>query len=145
MAVKTRAQLKARFETRKTPTQQDFYDLIDSMALNSDDRGEPGGVAPLDEDGKIPEEFLPTITAQPFSGAFVPLTALTGGGVGALDALETADGEVETGSIAFAIAAGEFSTWQLQDGTAAEDAAVGVVRPDDYNATTNARVWIRIA
>ncbi len=39
---------------------------------------------------------------------------------------------------------GALRSWQLQARTDAEDAANGLVRPDDYNASTNARVWTQI-
>jgi hypothetical protein len=36
---------------------------------------------------------------------------------------------------------GALQAWQLMAGTDAEDAPGGIVRPDDYNASTNAKVW----
>jgi hypothetical protein len=40
---------------------------------------------------------------------------------------------------------GILHTWQLQAGTTAESTAGGIVRPNDYNASTNAKIWSRLA
>ena len=77
--------------------------------------------------------------------AFVPLTGYTGGAQTDLDGQATANGAIATGSIAFTTVSSIFGTWQLQAGTSATDVNGGIVRPVDYNASTNARVWIRIA
>ena len=71
--------------------------------------------------------------------------ALTGGGTSplALDALVTVD-TISTGFVAFCVTSNILSAWQLQAGTTAEDSANGIVRPDDYHGTTNARIWIRV-
>lgn len=71
--------------------------------------------------------------------------ALTGGGSSplALDALITLN-VLTTGFCAFVVTSNIFSVWQLQSGTTAEDSANGIVRPDDYHATNNARIWIRV-
>ena len=73
-----------------------------------------------------------------------PSTALIGGGAGALDAIVTAAGAVPTGNVANAVVSGVYSVWQLQSGTTAEDVTTGIVRPDDYNASTNARIWVQL-
>lgn len=72
------------------------------------------------------------------------LTTLTGGTAGCLDSIITASSAVTTGRWVAVIVSGEFSIWQLQAGTTAEDSANGIVRPDDYNGSTNARIWIKI-
>lgn len=81
-------------------------------------------------------------------GTYVPSTALTGGAAGALDALPTlpaTSGALPTGSLRSAIVGGVLSWWQLTAGTAAENAAGGIVRPDDYATTTNEKNWIQRA
>lgn len=70
------------------------------------------------------------------------VTALTGGGSAALDGLATSATAVGA-LVSFAISA-QFQIWQLQATSTAEDAANGIVRPDDYNASTNMKTWIRI-
>lgn len=137
MAIRSRATLKTFFETDDRPSQQEFYDLIDSLVHKNEDVGQPSGTAPLNADSKVPAANLPVTVA--------PRTALTGGAAGALDAIVTADGAVATGEIAFVVVSSEFSVWQLQASTAVEDAAAGLVRPDDYEGTTNFRVWVRIS
>jgi hypothetical protein len=76
--------------------------------------------------------------------AFKPLSAYTGE-TDSLEALRTAGGIITTGSVCFTTVDAVFHTWQLQDGTDATDAAAGYVRPVDYNASTNARVWVMIS
>lgn len=81
--------------------------------------------------------------ADPAVANYSTLTALTGGGATALDGVATADGAVATGQIAAItrVINGSVTTrfWQLVDGTDAE--STHVIRPDDYNAATNPRVW----
>jgi len=76
--------------------------------------------------------------------AFQPLSAYTGAG-DSLQSLATANGTITTGSVAFTVVSAIFHTWQLQSGTNATDAPNGYVRPSDYNASTNARVWVMIS
>lgn len=76
--------------------------------------------------------------------AFQPLTAYTGEG-NSLEAQATARGIISTGSVAFTVVDAVFHTWQLQEGTEATDASAGLVRPSDYNSSTNARVWVQIS
>jgi len=71
-------------------------------------------------------------------------TAYTGGTATCVDYIVTANGAVVTGSVIETAISGDAATWQLQAGTAAED-GVTIIRPDDYNASTNARIWVRIA
>jgi len=81
--------------------------------------------------------------ATPAVANYSTLTGLTGGGATNLDGVVTAGGAVATGQIAAItrVVGGGISTrfWQLVDGTDAE--STHVVRPDDYNASTNPRVW----
>lgn len=76
--------------------------------------------------------------------AFQPLTAYTGEG-DSLEHVTTAGGIISTGSVAFTVVDAVFHTWQLQSGTNATDASAGLVRPVDYNSSTNARVWVQIS
>lgn len=70
--------------------------------------------------------------------------ALTGGAAGALDGIVTASGAVTTGRVVMAVISSVLGWWQLQAGTSAEDVSGGIVRPDDYDGTTNARIWVRV-
>jgi|688.fasta_scaffold01691_29 hypothetical protein len=70
-------------------------------------------------------------------------TGVTGyiGGSGNLDGIATASGAIATGQVVWFIHATEgFVVFELVAGTDAE-ASPAVIRPDDYNAGTNARVW----
>lgn len=75
------------------------------------------------------------------------ITGLTGGTSTDLDGQITASGAVATSQIVAitrennGILATSF--WQLVDGTDAETATI--IRPDDYDASTNARVWKLVA
>jgi hypothetical protein len=77
------------------------------------------------------------------------LTGLTGGSANDLDGIATADGEVDSQTIrevlTGSVGGGDLAItrWVLMPGTNAED-GISYVRPDDYHATTNARVWVRI-
>lgn len=75
--------------------------------------------------------------------AFHPIMAYTG--ADSLESLPTARGVIATGSVAFTVVSAVPHTWQLQDGTNATDATSGYVRPSDYDASTNIRVWVQIA
>lgn len=86
-------------------------------------------------------------TAAFLSGAIHPLpslTSLTGGGATALDGIVTGGDALPTGYTALLSMSRVGQLWQLIDGTDAEDVSAGVVRPDDYHASTNARIWVLI-
>ena len=73
------------------------------------------------------------------------LTGLAGGTAVTLDGIPTgttAAPVVVTGSMAAVVISGEVSHYQLVTGTDAESSPT-VIRPDDYNGSTNARVWKR--
>ena len=72
-------------------------------------------------------------------------TAYTGGAATNVDYVATAAGATATGSCIQTAILGDLAMWQLQAGTAAENTAGGIIRPDDYHSTTNARVWVRIS
>jgi len=84
------------------------------------------------------------ITSQPSGSArlyYKDITALTGGGVTALDGIPTVG---KTLLLVDLYVSDELQTWRLFAGTTAEDSASGIVRPDDYNASTNAQIWKRL-
>ncbi len=90
------------------------------------------------------------VTPSFSAGSVVPITSitsLTGGGTTALDGLVTVSGTtaiIPTGATVILSYGRVGQTWQLIAGTDAEDAANGVIRPDDYNASTNARIWVQL-
>lgn len=68
----------------------------------------------------------------------VATTALTGGGAGKLDGIVTVG--VTVGVISIVHAGTTFAFYELVAGTDAESSP-DVIRPDDYAATTNEKVW----
>lgn len=80
---------------------------------------------------------------QRYLGVLLNITGLTGGTAGKLDAEVTAD--VAAGLWVKFLIGAEPQEWQLIAGTDAEDADGGIVRPDDYDPDTNAKIWIRRA
>lgn len=88
----------------------------------------------------------PTLTA----GCVTPIpgiTSLTGGGTTALNGLVTgasANPSIVTGATVLLSYGRVGQTWQLIDGTDADAPSAGVVRPADYNASTNARIWVQL-
>ena len=74
---------------------------------------------------------------------YLPLvTGLTGGGATKLDGVVTA--AIAVPHLYAMVISTSSQLWILQAGTTAEDAPGGVVRPDDYHGTTNAKVFIRV-
>jgi hypothetical protein len=69
------------------------------------------------------------------------ITGLTGGGSTKLDGIVTA-GKSSLWTTLYV--SSELQDWLLLSGTDAEDSAAGIVRPDDYHATTNPQVWKRV-
>lgn len=93
---------------------------------------------------------IPIYTLSPLRASIVnrsDLLGLTGGGATKLDGVATKTGSVvmvPTGTI-FMISYGRIlQVWQLVEGTDVEAPSTGVVRPDDYNASTNARIWVQL-
>ncbi len=70
------------------------------------------------------------------------ITALTGGVSSCLDGIATAS--LGNDQLAMFYLDAQLQFWILQAGTEAEDAAAGIVRPDDYADTTNERNWVRV-
>lgn len=89
-------------------------------------------------DGTVVASSQPTPSAPLYYKA---ITALTGGGTTALDGIPTVG---KTALLVQIYVADELQDWRLFTGTTAEDAASGIVRPDDYNASTNAQIWKRL-
>jgi hypothetical protein len=69
------------------------------------------------------------------------ITALTGGASTALDGIATAS--LAAPYLVDIIISGGRKSYILQTGTDAE-AAPGIIRPDDYHASTNAKVWKQV-
>jgi hypothetical protein len=106
------------------------------------------GVAPFPEvfDGHFLDISLAAAQEFPL-GEFVQnrweVTGLTGGTATTLDGIPTeiTSGEViPTNAIAAVVISGVLSHYQLVAGTDAESSP-DVIRPDDYDGSTNARVW----
>lgn len=84
----------------------------------------------------------PVLEAVPSTPLYLrDIVTLTGGGATALDGVPTVG---RAGLVVMCYVDSEFQTWRLFSGTDAENPVVGVVRPDDYNASSNAQVWKRI-
>lgn len=147
-------ELQYRFDSGDewTPTENEV-ELTLKRAYGEDD-GEPESpeavidAAWLGDHGAVIWGTAQTLTQaqkiQALQNILFLATALTGGAAGALDSIVTASSAVATGTPVMAIVSGELSFWQLQAGTTAEDSANGIVRPDDYNGATNARIWIKV-
>lgn len=72
------------------------------------------------------------------------VTGLTGGGATNLDGALSPTA-VNVGSIVELYISSVPQLWRLFSGTDAENSAAGVVRPDNFHATTNPVVWKQIA
>lgn len=69
------------------------------------------------------------------------ITLLTGGDDDTLDGIVTATGEFSTtGLPLFIVINGALSAYLLTPGTTAESSPT-IIRPDDFNSTTNAKIW----
>lgn len=67
------------------------------------------------------------------------VTGLTGGGANNLDGVVTVG--VAPPVVRAVVRSNRVEIWRLRAGTDAENTSGGIVRPDDYNAGTNAKVW----
>lgn len=87
--------------------------------------------------------FAANATVSPASpgGLFRPfaITALTGGLATTLDGIATVRRSV--GLCVWTDLSGSVALWRLVAGTDASNPGGGIVRPADYNASTNAKVW----
>lgn len=75
------------------------------------------------------------------------ITGLTGGGSTKLDGITTTTLAARTLVHIMREVEGyqRLEVWRLAASTAAEDEAGDVIRPDDYHASTNAKVWFKLA
>ena len=75
------------------------------------------------------------------------ITGLTGGGSTKLDGIPTTTLAARTLVQIMREVEGyqRLETWRLAASTTAEDEAAAIIRPDDYHATTNAKVWFQLA
>jgi hypothetical protein len=71
------------------------------------------------------------------------LTGLTGGAT-KLDGVVTAAGALKANTVFQLIISSELVTYRLRAGTDAESSP-SIIRPDDYNASTNAFVWEKVS
>jgi len=95
-----------------------------------------------DEEAPDPLEEASETWLQERAALWYPgITGLTGGGATKLDGITTAG---KASLLATLYLASELQDWLLFTGTDAEDSAAGIVRPDDYAATTNEQVWKRV-
>lgn len=104
----------------------------------------PGRPFPVDLMASVnmEEDQTATLTAaQTGIRYYSAITALTGGGATALDGIATTGLSVPR--IVSLYLSSQMHFWRLESGTTAED-GVGIVRPDDYHATTNAKIWKRV-
>lgn len=102
----------------------------------------------IDEESTIPAPFpaYPTVaqTMLDLVQNRYAVTALTGGGT-ALDGIVTgasANPTVQTNSLVAIDISGAVSLYRLEAGSDSESSPA-VIRPDDFDGTTNARVWKR--
>ena len=111
------------------------YPAATSIELKTN-KGAANGYAPLDSGGRVPVAHLPGgILINP------AITALTGTGTNALAAVVSSTLPLDR--VLGVIVVGTLSFYQLQTGTSAT-ASPGIIRPNDYHATTNARFWKQI-
>lgn len=71
------------------------------------------------------------------------VTSYTGGGPTNLDGATTFSAALN--SLFWVVINGVWSAWRLESGTAATDVDAGIIRPTDYNASTNAVNLVRVA
>jgi hypothetical protein len=69
------------------------------------------------------------------------INSLTGGGASALDGIETVDLDVPY--LVAAVIGETLKFYRLTAGTAAE-ASPGIIRPDDYAASSNEKIWTQV-
>lgn len=87
----------------------------------------------------VADYYTKTESNQKFVQNQSALTGLVGGTSTDLDSIATADTAV--GVIAAVVILGVLSYYQLQAGTSAESSP-DIIRPDDFNASTNAKIWV---
>jgi hypothetical protein len=99
-------------------------------------KGMANGYAPLDAGGKVPVANLPDgILIDP------AITTLTGTGSNALAAIVSTTLPLDR--VLGVVVGSTLSFYQLKAGTSVT-ASPGIIRPNDYHATNNARFWKQI-
>jgi len=109
----------------------------------------------ISQDIVISADLIDGSTLAPYSRSEGPttvvfrsdITGLTGGTSTKLDGIPTTTVSVSNSPTLYLLKTGSgggVRGWQLVAGTDAEDATSGVVRPDDYNVSTNAKVWKQV-
>lgn len=128
-AVATMAQIDWRPDINTPPSKSQSFTINFQSAVNNGDE-------------------TPSAPEIPFAAHFIQnrfeLTGFTDGTPSDLDSIITADLALGTTIELVAAAEGVASQWRLAAGTDAENAAGGIVRPDDYAPATNEKVWTRI-
>jgi len=96
----------------------------------------------LERDGSIPLTGPMDTGGHPLSGLIVGLArvGLVGGGATKLDGIATVALSLPILAL-ISHATDGIQMWELTAGTSAEDTASGIVRPDDYAAVTNEKIW----
>jgi hypothetical protein len=99
-------------------------------------KGFANGYAPLDAAGKVPVNHLPGgILIDP------SITSLAGGSSSSLASI--ASSTLPVSRVLGIVVNGTLVFYQLQAGSEAQ-ALPGVVRPSDFNSSTNARIWKQV-
>ena len=128
-AAATMAQIDWRPDINTPPSKSQSFTINFQSAVNNGDE-------------------TPTDPEIPFAALFIQnrfdLDGFTGGTPTDLDSIATASLALGTTIEMVAAAEGVVSQWRLTAGTDAENAAGGIVRPDDYASATNEKVWMRI-
>ena len=86
----------------------------------------------------VSDYYTKVETNQKFVENQSAITGLTGGTSTDLDSIVTAG--IAVGIVAAVILSDQLSYYQLQSATTAENSPL-IIRPDDFHATTNAKVW----
>src|SRR5262245_4340243 len=73
----------------------------------------------------------------------IPITGLTGGGAGKLDGVITAGTAGPVGSKVGVQIGADFFVYELRSSGASESVPAQI-RPDDFNLSTNAKVWFQL-
>jgi hypothetical protein len=129
------------------PTEPDFVQLAAEVIHST---GWSSEAVPLrcDNDYITGDEPAPGESTSALTAALAERlifrSALTGGTATSLDGVATTGLVLMTPCLVSQ--AGALSTWQLQtwDGVTAENADGGLVLPDDANAVTNLKIWVRL-
>ncbi len=120
--------------------------FVAQIAWNDED-GNPCSSLPFDlviaQNYNRSGDTAPASTDMRYMRWLSTVTDLTGGGSTKLDGVATTT--LSAGFVAQFIYNSRLTTWELQAVSTAEDPANGIVRPDDYNASTNLKTWIQLS